>query len=201
MRVLISKLSYANVIATLALFLALGGVAAAAPKFIANGDAAGGDLAGTYPAPKIAAGAVTAKKLGTVPAVRAVLTGFSQTIASTNSTFLNFTSEDLDTDDMHDNVTDNTRLVAPLAGTYVVSGTVVWFANPNGVRSVQIADDQGLTIGEVGGPASPLPDTTEQHVGTIVHLVKGQTVRMRVFQRSGTTVNVLADFEMARLGA
>jgi hypothetical protein len=202
MRRLINKLSYGNVIATLALFLALGGVATAGPKFLAVGDPAGGDLKGTYPAPKIADGAVTAEKLGAVPAVRAILTGFSQVVASTNSTFVKLTSEELDsTETMHDNVNNNDRLVAPLTGTYMVTGTVEWSANQDGSRAVQIADDQGLSIAQVGGAPNPLPDTTEQHLGTIVRLVKGQTVRLRVFQRSGADLNILADFEMARLGA
>jgi hypothetical protein len=47
------RLSYANVIATLALFFALTGGATAGVKYIANGDPAGGDLAGAYPNPTI----------------------------------------------------------------------------------------------------------------------------------------------------
>ena len=59
MRRLRGRLTYANVLATLALFFALGGFATAAPtKFLAIGATAGGDLAGTYPDPEIAGNAV-----------------------------------------------------------------------------------------------------------------------------------------------
>jgi hypothetical protein len=60
------RLSYANVIATLAFFFALTGASMAGVKYLANGDPAGGVLAGTYPSPTFASNATApnAGKLG-----------------------------------------------------------------------------------------------------------------------------------------
>jgi hypothetical protein len=83
------KLTYANVLATLALFFALGGVSAAGVKYVANGDPAGGDLAGTYPDPTIGNGKITdanvaaANKDGgpATPSMRTLGTGPNQAAA------------------------------------------------------------------------------------------------------------------------
>src|SRR5262249_53517967 len=54
---LFRKLTYANVMATLALFLAVTGTAAAGVKYLESGSPAGGDLTGTLPNPALAANA------------------------------------------------------------------------------------------------------------------------------------------------
>lgn len=60
---LLRKLSYPNVVATVALFFALTGAATAGVKYLEWGAPAGGDLAGSLPNPTIAANAVGGAKV------------------------------------------------------------------------------------------------------------------------------------------
>jgi len=62
----------------------------------------------------------------------------AQTISTSTDTRIAFTSEYYDTNTMHDNSTNNTRITIKKAGYYVVSSYVVYAANATGIRSTQI---------------------------------------------------------------
>ncbi len=57
------------------------------------------------------------------------------TIPDSTWTALAFNSEDYDTDVIHDNVTNNSRLTCKTAGKYIITGHAFWDTNTNGMRS------------------------------------------------------------------
>lgn len=60
----------------------------------------------------------------------------AQTATNGTNTFLTFDIEEYDTDDIHDNVTNNTRLTVPTGATKViVSAKISWTANATGTRT------------------------------------------------------------------
>lgn len=56
----------------------------------------------------------------------------AQSIPDVTPTILNFDSERFDTDTMHDNVTNNSRITFTTAGTYAFGGDVKWEGNSGG---------------------------------------------------------------------
>jgi hypothetical protein len=245
-----SGLTYANVIATIALFVALGGGAYAAVKLPSNSVGSGqlkanavssskvknesllakdfksgelpsgprglegpqgpkgdkGDPASSTPPDgsvgtnALTDGAVTPAKLATAPAA-AVFATAGETTHTAAVTTLHADSELFDTAGLHDTADHTERLVAPVAGTYVVSATVNWDPDSAGYRRTSLISTSGGSIASVAGPALPSPAYTSQNAVGIDHLAAGDTVYVAALQGSGVNLSAqISRFEMTFVG-
>jgi hypothetical protein len=157
------------------------------------GAAAGGDLAGTYPNPAIASGAITPAKIGAIPTVR-VGNGFvDQPIPSSAVTTLTFSVETYDPLDMHSTTVDTSRLVAPIAGVYAITANVPWRASGGGTQRYVSIRPNGGTIDIATNQVPPVGSASQFTVQTLTsqtRLNAGDYVEVKVLQDSGGTLNV-----------
>lgn len=117
----------------------------------------------------------------------------NQSIASATPTALTFDSETYDTNTIHDNVTNNSRLTAPIAGKYVVHGTVQWdFSAAGNIRGMYFYKN-----GVIYAALQFVPPTLAGANGNIVagadiiDLAAGDYVELLAFQDSGGALNAL----------
>ena len=151
---------------------------------------AAGDLSGSYPNPTIANGAVGTAKFGTIPGAR-VRNSSGETIPSSSSTTLTYNTEDFDTANLHSTTTTTSRLIAPVAGKYMIMASAEWTTNTSG-RRILILELNGTTQ-IMRDSVSPNNDSgigPEQEVETVYQLAAGDYVEVVAYQDSGSSLAV-----------
>ena len=160
--------------------------------------AAGGDLAGSYPSPTIAPGAVTPAKIGLIPAARLALAHSTQSLPNGSQQNVIWggppCASCFDNDGLYDGEISPVQfatLRAPIAGVYQVELGAEWAANASGQRFLAVGTDAGCCLAASWINATQGSIDTIQSVGDLVSLSAGEHVYASVIQNSGGPLNLL----------
>lgn len=119
-------------------------------------------------------------------------------------TVLTLNSEDYDTDSIHSTSSNTSRLTAPAAGKYLLTGNAVFASNGTGIRIMAIRKNgTGTDLAVTVLPAVSGGATTVLDVTTVLALSVNDYVELFVWQNSGGSLNVLANtpvFTMTKIG-
>jgi hypothetical protein len=145
-----------------------------------------------------------AEKYPPAPAAR-VFHSAAQTLTTSVALPLAFDSERFDTDNIHDTVTNNSRLTCRTAGKYQITANAQWPANGTGIRILQIRINGGTVIAttRVAGNATY---GNELNLSALWDMAVNDYVDVLAFQDSGGNLNVAAsasfspEFSMVRVG-
>lgn len=139
-----------------------------------------------------------------IPAAR-VKHDANQNVNNGAWTTLAFNTEEIDTDDIHDPVTNNSRLTCKTAGLYLITGNVLFEANSNGFRFVKIDVNAATTIAYEGRGSFNLI-AWGISLTTMYELSINDYITIDVYQSSGGSIDVLTNsdnspiFAMTRIG-
>lgn len=135
----------------------------------------------------IPATGLTSGLFAVLPRVKAKRTT-AQSLTNGVPTAVQFTSEDYDSATMHDNVTNNTRLVASVAGCWSVK-TQAEFANGATQLGLTIQKN-GATVpgGDLYGPA--VGNVNRLHLAVDVELAATDYIEVQATQVSGGALNL-----------
>ena len=120
-------------------------------------------------------------------------------------TILAFNSERYDTNSIHDNVANNSRLTCQTDGMYIISFSCEWPGDAAGIRLTQILLNGTTRIGQWAFNSFG-PNYIDLSFSTIYDLSVGDFVQIRVFQDSGGVLNIPSignytpEFMMQRIG-
>ena len=132
---------------------------------------------------KTAASRLTTYIRGDVPGCRVTDAG-GQAIANDTDTAINFDTERFDTDTMHDNSTNNTRITFTTAGVYIVGGHVQLPTHATGVRVISIREggDNYIAMSSWNGNSA---NSHRASVTTVFKFAAAEYVELMIQQDSG----------------
>lgn len=127
-----------------------------------------------------------------------------QGVNNATKTTLVFNTESWDTDSIHDNVTNNSRLTCKTAGIYAITCSVQMEADVDGDRIMYILVN-GIDICMENSPPEQELYTHIMHIDTIWELDVDDYVQIAVYQNAGQVIDIYADtfspfFTMQRIG-
>lgn len=136
-------------------------------------------------------------------AISVRLTCSAQSVATNTDTAVSFNAETFDTDNMHDNTTNPSRITINTAGLYLVQGTVIFSSHTSSTfRECYILLNGTDAIGDCTIP-SVVSQITTLNVSAIYRLEQNDYLELRVAQQSTATLNVgssPSNFSAVRLG-
>ncbi len=115
--------------------------------------------------------------------------GSAITITTATNTILPFDLELFDDNDLHDLVTNNSRLTAVVAGRYFISAAVSWAQVVTGTREIHIKMNGSAIIGLRKSKATEA-DLFVQGLSIIYNLAADDYVEVQVFHSRGSNLNI-----------
>ena len=162
-----------------------------ASEFVQNGQGAGGDLTGSYPAPTVRPGAIGPSQVGVMPSVR-VRSDTDQEIPSTTIlTPVSFDRELWDTAGMADLVADDEGLTVRTSGKYLITGQISWLGGAGGGSRTALISVAGVFPPGATTTVSGVPGQSAATVVTaIAHVNAGSKIGLRAAQTSGSALRL-----------
>lgn len=123
-------------------------------------------------------------------------------VPSAQNTIVNFNVESFDTNAIHDNSTNPSRLTCKVAGKYLVLFSCGWGVSSAGLRWVSIRKNGTINLVDDNKPGNA-SYSVNNHIYTVTELAVGNYLEAEVHQSSGGSLllnNINISFCMVKVG-
>lgn len=127
----------------------------------------------------------------------------NQSIPNNVATALTFTAESFDTNGMHDNVVNNSRLTVTIAGKYIIQGQITFNTSSGGAKRVEIRKNGTTVVATFKERIDDGTDTPELsiiQVHDLEEFIVGDFVELLAFQDSGGPIDAVGQSNFTWFG-